>query len=212
MMRGFTASRRKRWASFTLVELLVVMAIIAIIAGISLGALLQLTQSSALNTTTNLVVDQLNFARQQALTLNRRVEVRFYDLPAPNSSATIYRGLQSFVINESNTATNAVSKPVIFPPQVQIASSITYSTLLDPSRTDIYTGTGSAALVQLPSVGLSYSYVAFRFRSDGSTTLTSSVLMTLNLINNPPVGSTLPKNWSTIQVDPLTGRVETFRP
>ena len=189
MKRPRAASGRQAGQAFTLLEMLVVLAIAAILVGISVPAYLQITQASVLTTASNQVLDQLNLARQEALSLNQEVEVRFYSLPSPNNSAVnVYRAMQPFGLNlTSNPAsTNALSRPVFFPVQVQMASSTTLSTLLDTTRTDTYTGTGTSASYPLPSVGLTYAYTAFRFKSDGSTTLTSPLCLTLHLVSNPP--------------------------
>ncbi len=201
--------------SFTLVELLVAIAIATILIGLSVPAFVKISQSSILTTTTNQVIDQLNFARQEASTLNQEVEVRFYSLPAPNNSAAnIYRGMQSFSLNLSSSpaTTNALTMAIYFPTPVQLASSTTFSSLLDNTQVGTYSGTGTSARFALPSVGFNYSYTGFRYKADGSTTFTSPLCVTLHLVNSPPVGNTLPKNWATVQIDPLSGRVQTFRP
>ena len=69
-------------------------------------------------------------------------------------------------------------------------------------------------------IGLNYDYVAFRFLPDGSTNLpgksatdaNGAWFVTLQNINDKPVGTTPPNNFYTLQVDPVSGTLKQFRP
>lgn len=197
--------------AFSLVEMLVVISIIAILAGFSLPAMNQIQSATALSSASESLVDQLKLARQQAVTRNRPVEVRLYQLPDPtDGSKKVWRGLQLFIVEEDGLV--AAERPIYFPPQIKMSDSATYSSLLDHARSDITQSTGASSGVALPGVGVDYSYRAFRFRPDGSTTLASSAFATLYPGNAPASGQAPAQNWFSVQVDSLTGAVQTFRP
>ena len=69
--------------AFSLVELLVVMAVIAIVAGFAVPAVTTMLKGSQLTQGSQMVVDQIALARQTALSRNRSVEVRFYKFADP---------------------------------------------------------------------------------------------------------------------------------
>ena len=64
--------------AFSLVELLVVISVIAIIAGFAVPAVTTMIRGSALAQGSQNIADQIVLARQLALSRNRSVEVRFY--------------------------------------------------------------------------------------------------------------------------------------
>src|SRR5437867_3284281 len=88
--------------AFSLLELLVVIAIIAIIGAFAVPATGQLLNGSSMTQAANALTDQTAAARQQALTRNRSVEVRFYSFADPEVPADTahFRALQYFEIAE----------------------------------------------------------------------------------------------------------------
>ncbi len=63
------------------------------------------------------------------------------------------------------------------------------------------------------SLGEERRYVAVRFRPDGSTDLAESSAWYLTLAKHPqPNSEELPKNFFTIQIDPVTGALDYYRP
>ncbi len=160
-MTGYTPKNKAR--AFSLVEMLTVLSAIAILAGFSLPAVNQIQSASALSSASESLVDQLKLARQQAMTRNRPVEVRIYQLPDPaDGSRKVWRGMQIFVVEDNGVVPS--ERPIFFPPMVRISDSATYSSLLDASRSDVVQGAGAASGIRLPDVGSNYSYRAFRFR------------------------------------------------
>lgn len=198
-------------SAFSLVEMLVVIAIMVILMAIVIPASSSLMGGMNISSSAAMVNDELNFARQTALSRNRDVEVRFYKLGTKfDANDKKFRGFRSFLIEGVDSSSwkplsrvKKLSEPVI------ISSDATYSSLLD-------TGGGNG-LVQsnenLPGSG-NVDYVSFLFRANGDTSLkpvTKKWFLTLyseKAVNN----SGLPANYFTVQVDPVTGRTRSYRP
>lgn len=207
--------------AFSLIELLVVVAIITIILTLITPAVVPLLRASNINQSASMLVDELNLARQTALTQNHDVEVRFYQVASKTDAGDLqFRAFRSFLPNAQNSAAaqplsavRYLPEPVILSPDAQ------YSTLLD------YGGIGGqrAGLMKgqetLPGNNSSSTYISFLFRSTGGTNLTpvdppdGKWFLTLYLENAPRNAATgLPDNYFTALVEPITGRVRTFRP
>lgn len=205
--------------AFTLLELIVVVAIILLLVALVTPAVGPLLRSSNVTKAAGMVIDELNLARQIALTQNRDVEVRFYQVGSKlDANDRQYRAFRAFLTEGSNPAAAQPLGGVKYLPEpVIIAADPKVSTLLD------YSGTGRSGLTHaqelLPDVSAPVSYVSFLFRSTGGTNLKpvdppdGRWFLTLYLENAPRNATTgLPDNYFTAQVEPVTGRVRTFRP
>jgi len=206
---------------FTLVELLVVVAIMAIIVSASIPSVIGVLRSSRLTTGSSQLVNHFAMSRQYAMANNCEVEVRFYELPdAGNSSSTtpsVYRAYQSYALSSSGSSATAITKLLFMPDQICISNNTTVSSLLNPLSPPYFVAgtTAGTALGIFPAS--SYSYTSFHFKPDGSTDLNPSSAQTwcLSLVNQHDAnqGTTgLPNNFITLQIDALTGRVRYFRP
>jgi len=201
----------KRCSAFSLIELIVVMAIIAIVAAIVVPVAGNVSRGVKLSHATQTVGDELAAARQSAIGRNRAIELRIYQYSDPEipGSASCFRALQMFEIINAYSF-SALDKVQALPTATIIDSGATLSSLLDPSKVTISNGVDA-----LPRVGTNYKYVAFRFRPDGSTNLSptaGSWFLTVHEENKGDALAQPPPNFNTLEVDPVNGSVRLFRP
>ncbi len=224
------SQRLSRARAFTLVELLVVVAIIGIIAGFAVPSLVGAIKGSQLNQSVSMVNDQLSLARQTALTKNQAVEVRLYRFgnnlvpgEKPDDPSTgQFRAIQTFTIDESGVAlpadkVNTLPDTIVMNPGKELSSLIgadsqkSNGTFKKPGSTD----------PELPrGVKDKYEFVSFRVNPDGSTNLKPSevwfvtfhTLQDLPKTGTAPNYSTPPPNFVTLQIDPVTSSIKSYRP
>ena len=203
--------------AFTLVEILVVIAIIAILAAIITPAVSGIIASTELTVASGTVADTLNLARQTALGANRAVEVRFYKLPKKGAAAgspaadLAYRGIAIFRLDD--TGPRQIGTVVRIEGSVECADDQKYGTLLFHTEQDEGTLPGGSA-----DSNEKFTYHRFLIRADGTTSLP---------VTAPPSGSgdtwhimlhashqpaKDAANFATIQLDPETGRARVLRP
>ena len=197
---------------FTLLELLVVMAIILILAAAVVPSLINLFRSSRLTNASLTLMDSLNFARQTALTNNCPVELRIYKTGEESNAADLqYRAFRLFTIDDVK-GIQPLANLKRFPNPVIISSGTQFSSLMT-----LISGTsGLPTDYPMPD---KTAYIAFQFRPSGGTSLLpiegsgSNWFLTLLMENTPVSGASgLPANYFTIQIDPVTGRARSFRP
>jgi len=188
--------------AFSLIELLAVMAVVAIIIAISLPAFTSLTSGSNLNRAGQMVGDQIALARQEAVARNRDVQVTFYNLT--NGTTKGWRGMRILRVDQTQngTVTNVATRLVQIPDGIVISA--------DPATSPLLSA-GTTGTTNLPGYG-TVEYSSFRFRANGSmesgfgATNNSLTLQNASAQGNPP------SNYYTIQVNPLTGKVSVYRP
>ena len=176
--------------AFSLVELLVVLALLGLLTSLAIPAFQSARSASSLSSAGQMVVAELNFARQTALSRGFAVQVRFYQLPgygedrmAPPSA---YRAIQSFSID--GAVTNALDKATFFPPPARASVDPAASPLLQTAETGSY---------RLPEVGINYRYAPLLFNPDGSldSAVSTNAFLTLVLDRAPIRAGNLPANF-----------------
>ncbi len=200
--------------AFSLLEMLVVLAIMAVMVSISIPMFDHLFNEADLGSCGKRVIDELVMARQKASSRNLVVEVRFYFLKAEEngkpSSKESYRAMQSFLLeDEKTTPLNKVlylPSPVIF----AVESKKLTSLLTSEPETD------SSQKVAPSGEGLN-RYVAFHFHPNGATDLVADPAF-LTLVSQRQMekaraeGKETPRDFFTIQIDPKNGRIQSHRP
>ncbi len=210
-------SGSKKRCGFSLMELLVVIAIMMILMALVVPATSSLMKSMSMGRAVSMITDEMNFARQTALSRNRDVEVRFYrmgsKLDANDKQYRAYRTLLADGIDPAKA--QPLSKVKYLPETVIFSGDTAFSTLLD------YANSGRSGLVRSNEslAGASTEYVSFFFRANGGTSLkpvsgTNSLwYLTLHGEKSQTNAATgLPDNYFTAQIDPVTGRLRSYRP
>lgn len=186
--------------AFSLIELLVVMALIAIFSSMAVVAFSGIQRSSGLTRAGSALADTIALARQQAASRNRLVELRIIGLPGAASPS--YTAFQLYTTGTNGMLTAPASKIERFPNGIEVADESALSPLLSSTNGTL---TNSPLGANLPWKGLT-------FRPDG--TLGGSVSGTNNFITLRHFSDTAspPKNYFTIRVNPINGRITTHRP
>ncbi len=220
--------------AFSLLELLAVLFIIGIIAIFVTPAVTTMLKGSQISQAEQIITEQFKLARQEALIRNHNVQlrlIRFGDPEMPGEKAGdpttgFVRAIQLMEVIDSGPIPVylPISQPQILP-QAVIVDRTALSTLVnDPTlSTPIQAqqarnaSDGAGGDPAMPKgIDWNYDYVSFRFRPDGSTTLSSTSgtiwCITLRNWNDPPKGTTPPANFVTLQLDPVSGTVRIFRP
>lgn len=190
--------------AFSLVELLVVVALMAVLAVLAVPTMTNIANGTALTRASQTVADQFALARQEATGKNREVQVRFVWKDGPPAG---WRGLQLWAAStEDVTDYRPVSRIAWLPEGTIISDTASLSPLIKspsiPETNGVFPGRGTT------------KYCGFRFRAGGGTDLnfnTSSNFVTV-VQNHDAAVSTAPANYAVVQVDPVNGRIRTYRP
>lgn len=202
---------RTSHAAFTMVELLMVMVVLSILLLASMPSLVNSTGGSRLTMAGDLLLNALSEAQQKAIASDSEVEVRFFEAIDPPAFGGA-RELSSF-----QTCTLASTGEDVALASFVPSSGITK--LPDGvviSRKEKVNSLLQQPFKELPPTDLSDKvkrYLSIRFLPDGSTNLSSGQLWFVTLVaDTSEEAGEVPANYYTIQLDPVTGRLRTFRP
>jgi len=210
---------RRASRGFSLVELLVVISIIVMMASLMGPTLNTALRGNAMTQAGDKVTGTLTLAHQMAITRNQTIEVRFYSYIDPEMPGDKGQGraIQAFTVDDAGVP-NPIMKAQVLPPTVVICTNSTLSTIFDLTQMDPSQGGN----FKIPRVGTKYKYVSFKYLRSGSTSLLSQSTnassqphwcITLEGIQDASAGKiTLPKNFTTITIDPYNGALKTYRP
>ncbi len=206
-------SLSRHGAAFSLLELLVTVAIMVLLMTLVVPAFTSMNRASGVSNGGTLVIDELNFSRQTALAQNRIVETRFYKLKGTTGSGLAFRAFRSMLYDETGTTCKPLSAVRDLPAGVIISTDAKFSTLLSDSN-PYPSGNLTEDLPKAPGT----TYKAVRFQPSGGTPLkamtTGSDSWFLSLVNETDraQSDTPAANFFTVQIDPLNGRLKVFRP
>ena len=207
--RHSTVRPLRQHSAFSLVELLIVVAIITVMASLMGPTLNSALRGTALTQATDKVIGVLSLAHQTAVSKAQTVEVRFYsytnsELPGDTGQG---HAIQAFMVDDNGNST-PMMKAQVLPNSVIISKSTNFSTLMGKTNT----GTPTMAI---PRVGTTYTYGSFQYYRSGTTSLASDPLTTagtvwgITVVNATDMmganSTNLPINYATVVVDPFNG-------
>jgi len=199
--------------AFSLLELLVVMAIMGMLLTLVLPSLQFALKANAISGGGQLVADQLIFARQEAITKNGDIEIRLYKFKDPNDagSGEVMRALQAFRIKENGNR-EPMSRLLRLPIGAVISTNAVLSGVLGQTNNSFQTPGPQDP--NLAGVGKNYSWLGFLFHADGTMNLPQDSSRTNNFLTI--VGSTdpaaVPANYYSIMIESRNGRIKVYRP
>lgn len=214
-------SSRRPGAGFTLIEMMAVLAIIAVLIAVLVPSMKSFGGARSLENTGQFFMDQWNLARQEAMARQSLVEFRIYQFRDKQSAGTAPEilGFQYFTV-DTDGARRAISKPLYFPEGIVIST--------DQDLTSVVSLSTSSPLPSDPKIMKAdgpYAYRSVVFRPDGSTDLsydeekeTSPGVTTrvrtkhfITLRQRADAGKP-PANYYTVLIESTTGRTKAFRP
>jgi len=206
MTSNFSLSGILKFANrtaFTLVEMLVVIAIIALLGTLGVIAFKQILESSRMELAGRIIVDEINLARQVAASRNRNTEVRFIKKARDGGDAVFYR-VQTGWLDKDGTF-----QPIA--PEAKFPEGM----ILSPSA-------GRSSLIGLLSEKIStnpvYNYKALIIRPSGfiepqnGIALDAPWFVTVLRARDEAKSDDGINDFITVQIDPWTSRSTIYRP
>lgn len=223
MMRAKNEQNLLRRA-FSLVEMLVVLAIISILVGLATSGMESVLSAGGLTQSMESLNSDLSLARQASVVENVEIEVRFLMVADGNSGrpGKQYRAYQ-LVKRDAVTdpedddysrpgtenfeaATIPITPVRFFPSGVILLDDARRSTLLsDVSRQ------GEESIL-LPGSSETAEYAYFRFTPEGGTDLDRRRKWFATLVNENDLAKEKVYNYATLQIEAATGRLNWHRP
>jgi uncharacterized protein (TIGR02596 family) len=189
---------------FTLVELLVVLVIMAILGALVMSSP-NLWRSNNVTVAGNQLMEDMAFARELAVSSNEPTEVWFLRPTGGTlfNASHIYRVDQTGIWSPYGGVHH-------LPGNIGADSGTTLSSLFAASNKKVWS---SQAQASIPGYGTSYDAWAIRFMPDGSVgTASKNLFLTLHDISLGDQLTTLPANYSLINIDYVTGAATLYRP
>jgi uncharacterized protein (TIGR02596 family) len=188
-----------------LIELLVVIAIIGLLMTAAVPALNSVLENGRLTQAATLVVNQFTLARQKASAENKNITLR---LIRKDDDDSPYDRIQLVTLDSATNAT-PVSRLITLPMQTAIASDTALTSLMSLGESPADRERDPS----IPELGTSYLYTQCTFRPRGSLDLnTQSNWFATVVLQRNASNSTAPANFATIQVDPVNGGLQIYRP
>jgi uncharacterized protein (TIGR02596 family) len=179
---------------FSLLELLLVVAVMMIALGLTVPAVVGIQRSYYLTKSASQIKDHLQFARQQAMALNSPVVASFCQVKEDSGAQSNYSVLLLSRLLADGLTRVPISKPIRLSGEIIISA--------DPAWSSIMLLPTAANSFQSESVPCK----EIRFKASGSTDLASSTSWYLTLFHGQ--SSSAPSdNYVTLVIDPVTGRI-----
>lgn len=197
--------RPARSPGFSLVEILVVCAVLAVLLALSVPAVNSLARASELQRAGSMIADAIGQARQIATAQLAPTELRFVEVPS--DSTRRWQAYQIWAANPRGGQLRAVTRLQRLPNSTCLASNL--SPLLSPLLT-----AGSVKGTLSLTDGSTCPYAGVRFRPDGSLegTLDSTENYVTVVANVQFDTSEPPPNFIGVQINAYTGKASIHQP
>lgn len=195
--------RTSRLQAFSLIELLVVMGVIVLIASLVVPSFSSIVVGTNLSRAGQIIGDELTLARQEAVTKNRDVIVRFYKWTEVGDSE--WRGIQ--LLSEIKVGASTEVRPL------GRLKTLPQGVVLDSDLSPILELPGETLENDVsPPDKEGLSVASFRFRANGTTQPQFANDANYVTVRNLTASGNPPDNYYTLQINPVTGKVSTYRP
>ena len=199
-----TDSRRRSFPGFSLVEMLLVAAVVSILLGLAANGMKTTWRSQQVYASAASLMQAFSLAQSTAIRHNRPVQVRIYKFQDGDitSKDPQFRAFQVVGVNPSVSGDQfyLISELQKFESTIVMSRYSEYSSIV----------AGETVLASEDS----YSYVAIEFRPDGSTNLETNPALpwTITLLSDwgSDDKSKLPKDARTLVISADTGAVSLF--
>lgn len=199
---------RQTRPAFSLVELLLVVAIISILAILAIPAFNSINSARFIEQAGQKIADQIALARQIALSKNRSVEVRFMKIPNEENGIADYSSIQLYEVRDDGSD-RPLAKIAKLPQGIIISDTGELSSLFSPNAMGTL---DKESFPDLPNSGKPEDVRFFRFKPNGQSDLPNMAGNYYLTVHHKREIGKMPANFSTIQVDPMSGRVKILRP
>jgi uncharacterized protein (TIGR02596 family) len=202
------SSRQTR--AFTLVETVIVVALVALLFSVAAPYTMAAIQSASLSSAGDTLMQKISLAQQRATTENRPIGLDFFYYNKDE-----VKGCHAIQLISYNPATNAAT-PLEPPVYWSEGRAVLVEGALSPMFSTNVTVTSKGPATLAPFKNLGATFYRILFYPNGSTSLKVPLRMAyftlISTKNYTAELSTPPPNFYTVQIDPITGRGHSYRP
>lgn len=186
--------------AFTLIEMLAVIAIMVLLFSLVVPGMGNLSSSMQLTGAAQAVSDQMNLARRLAIANRRNLEVRFFKKPSGDG----YDAYQLWQYDDKADVATPLRR----------LERLNDSVIVSDSLSNLLTSAPAAQKgnTHIPALKGTRDYHAVLYRADGRLDL--NLPLANSIITLVPLSSSasVPTNYYTLQISPITGSITALRP
>lgn len=208
------------WRGFSLVEMLVVLALIAILITLGSQVSTSVLRSTELSTEAAELADELSRASLESIKRNQPVQFRFYRFVDEFASdQPLVRGYQILNLDSETGSYRELERIRFLKSGIAIHESTEASTILTlperspvtrPESSDLSDSLDRVSDPELPAI-TPYTYYQFEFRPDGSTNLPKDQAWGLVITyHKDGVIGEVSRDFRALGINPFTGTVERY--